>query len=129
MDMHAHELTDNQFTSYSDTSVTVNQKEYSVNIVVTNNDVYNFNIVNIKDIKPDDLAQILDYKPDLVIFGTGTQVIYPDISIIQLLQQHGIGYEVMSIPALCRTYNFLISENRKTACILLFSDFNKNNVE
>ena len=53
-------------------------------------------------------------------FGTGNQVIYPDFKLLEKLNQLGIGFEVMPIQALCRTYNFLISEDRKLACILFF---------
>jgi uncharacterized protein len=120
MEMNVHYVTDNQFTNYSDNSVTVNRKEYKTNIIVTNNEVHDFDIKNISDIKVEDLSIVLEFKPDLVIFGTGVRVIYPDIKIIQFLQKNNIGYEVMSVQALCRTYNFLVSENRKIACFLLF---------
>ena len=120
MDMNVHSTTDNQFTSYSDTSVTVNHTEYFSNIIVTNDNVHEFAIVNIKDVKVEDISPILKDKPDLVIFGTGNRIIYPNIEIINILRNNNIGYEIMTIPALCRTYNFLISENRKTACILFF---------
>lgn len=120
MEMNVHNITSNQFTNYSDKSVTVNHEEYSSNIVVTNDGVFEFNILDIKDVKPHNLGKVIEFKPDLVIFGTGSKVIYPTPDVIKLLQQNNIGYEVMSIQALCRTYNFLISENRRIACILFF---------
>ncbi len=121
MEMNVHNITSNQFTNYSNTSVTVNHKEYSSNIVVTNDGVFDFAMANIKEITQTHLAEVLAFKPDLIIFGTGSKVVFPDIEIIKLLQKNNIGYEVMSIQALCRTYNFLISENRKIACILFFN--------
>lgn len=120
MEMNLHKVTNNQFTSYSDTSVTVNQKDYTTNIIVTNDNIYNALTITVKDIKPEDLSIILDFTPDLVIFGTGNNIIYPDINLLKLLAKHSIGFEVMSIKALCRTYNFLLSEGRKIVCLLLF---------
>ncbi|MFN8770061.1 MAG: Mth938-like domain-containing protein [Neisseriaceae bacterium] len=118
MEMNLHNITDNQFTSYTKESVTVNKKEYKSNIIVTNNGVFDFNIAKIEDIKLEDLSVVFDFNPDLVIFGTGDKVIYPNMKIFQIFYNKSIGVEVMSIHALCRTYNFLVSEGRKIACIL-----------
>jgi uncharacterized protein len=122
MDMDLHYTTDNQFTSYSISSVTIKNVVYTTNIIVTNTQIFDCSINDIKKINLLDLKLVLDSKPDLIIFGTGNQIIYPDVNLIMQLQKQGIGVEVMQIPALCRTYNFLVSENRKIACILLFDN-------
>jgi len=120
MDMNVHESSSYQFTSYSSSSVTINDKEYRANILVTNTEVVDFLVDDIKKLELSDLDKIIQDKPDLIIFGTGNQVIYPDFKLLEKLNQLGIGFEVMPIQALCRTYNFLISEDRKLACILFF---------
>ena len=79
-----------------------------------------FDVSNIHDLELNHLAKIIQDKPDLMIFGTGDKVIYPDFKLLEKLNQLGIGFEVMPIQALCRTYNFLASEDRKLACILFF---------
>lgn len=121
MDMNLHITSDNQFTNYSDSSVTIKGVEYNYNIVVTNNSIHDFKSHDIKQITLDDLVDIIEFKPDLIIFGSGDKVVYPDLKLLYALQQKGIGVEVMPIQALCRTFNFLISEDRKVASILLFS--------
>jgi uncharacterized protein len=110
----------NQFTQYSAGSVSVKNQEYKSNIMVTNDRVVDFPIEDIKQIKLEDLNLVIEFMPDLIIFGTGDKVIYPDLKLIQNLQQKGIGVEVMPIQAVCRTFNFLVGEDRRVASILLF---------
>ena len=120
MDMNVHYTSDNQFSNYSDNSVTIKSIVYTSNIVVTNDKVTSFTPSDIKLIKINDLVDILAKKPDLIIFGTGNTVVYPDTKLLYELNQKCIGVEVMPIQALCRTFNFLVGEDRKVAGILLF---------
>jgi len=109
-----------QFTNYSASSVTIHGAEYKNNILIFNDQISEFAVNDIKGLLLDDLADVIANKPDLIIFGTGNGVIYPDFKLLEKINSYGIGFEIMPIPALCRTYNFLISENRKVACILFF---------
>mgnify|MGYP000322992268 CR=1 FL=1 len=120
MDMNVHVALGNQFTSYSDSCVTISGIEYSSNIIVTNESVFDFVVKDIKQVTLENLAELLNFMPDLILFGTGVKIVYPQIELIKTLQQRRIGVEVMPIQALCRTFNFLVSEDRKVACILLF---------
>ena len=120
MDMNVHYTSDNQFSNYSDSSVTIKDMVYSNNIVVTNDKVTQFTPNDIKTITIDDLVDVLATNPDLIIFGSGNKITQPDLKLLYSLNQKGIGVEVMPIKALCRTFNFLVGENRKVAGILLF---------
>ncbi len=120
MDMNVHYTSDNQFSNYSDSSVTIKDTVYTNNIVVTNDKVTPFMPTDIKAITIDDLSDVLDTNPDLIIFGSGNKIIQPDLKLLYSLNKKGIGVEIMPIQALCRTFNFLVGENRKVAGILLF---------
>ena len=120
MDMDLNLVSQGQFTNYSAKSVAIQGAEYSKNIVVFNDKISNFAVDNIKDLTLEHLIDIINNKPDLIIFGTGNSVTYPDFKVLEKINSLGIGYEIMPIPALCRTYNFLISESRKVVCILFF---------
>lgn len=123
MEINIHNTTNNQFTSYSDTSVTIKNNVYTLNILVTNNDIQEFGTIAVKDIVISHLENILnkENKPDLIIFGTGNKIVYPDPKLLLELQEQSIGVEIMPIQALCRTFNFLIGEDRKIVAILLFN--------
>ena len=120
MDMDLNIVSQGQFTNYSASSVTIQGSEYKKNILIFNDQISEFGVNSIKELTLDDLADVIANKPDLIIFGTGNGVIYPDFKLLEKINGHGIGFEIMPIPALCRTYNFLISENRRVACILFF---------
>ena len=121
MEFNLHQVADNQFTRYSCTSVTIKDKIYSRSIIVTNNDIYDLGeVTHINQLTSLILAPVYHFKPDLVLMGFGNEIIYPAKEILQELRHNSIGVEVMALPALCRTYNFLVSEGRKVAGILVF---------
>ena len=73
-----------------------------------------------QDISADDLLSLLqDTDVDLLVLGLGEcpQSHLPDIS--SALRDKGIKLEVMSTAAACRTWNVLLTEDRKAAAGLL----------
>jgi uncharacterized protein len=66
-----------------------------------------------------DFTAVLELKPELVIFGSGTTFRFPDPRIMAAFSQAKIGFDVMDTPAACRTYNVLMSEGRNVAAALL----------
>ena len=65
----------------------------------------------------------LPARPDdeVILLATGTQLRFPAPELLQPLIQAQKGVEVMDIRAACRTYNVLVSENRRVAAALLFA--------
>ena len=120
MEINLHSVTDNQFTAYSNSSVTIKDVTYNSNIIVTNQQIYTLNTQNIHDLLITDLSDILLQKPDLILFGTKDKITLPKYELLLSLQKLSIGYETMVIQALCRTHNFLVSENRKLFSVLFF---------
>lgn len=109
-----------QFTTYSASSVTIHGQKYEKNILVFDNQISEFAINAIRDVTLESLGDIIAHKPDLIIFGTSKSSACLDIKLQAKINSYQIGLEVMSIPALCRTYNFLISEDRRVACLIFF---------
>jgi len=66
-----------------------------------------------------DFAELLELKPELIVFGSGTKFQFPDRRIMAAFASAGIGFEVMDTPAASRTYNVLMSEGRRIAAALL----------
>ncbi len=122
MQLNVHVPSENQFNKYTDESVTIKDQEYFNDIIIFNTTVKNVNpIYNISDLDLNYLSEIINSKPDLVIIGTGKKIIYPKMEVLINIQNNGIGIEIMTIKSLCRTFNFLVSENRKIAAIVLFN--------
>lgn len=57
--------------------------------------------------------------PQVIVLGTGQQQILAVPGIYALAYARGIGIEVMSTGAACRTYNILLGEGRKVVAGLL----------
>jgi uncharacterized protein len=74
---------------------------------------------NLDELTSEHLEVLLDFKPELLLLGTGEKIRFPKPSITQILISKGIGVEVMDNGAACRTYNFLTSDERRVAVALL----------
>jgi uncharacterized protein len=58
-------------------------------------------------------------KIDVLFVGMGDEIAHVPRGFRQVLEDAGIGVEVMNSPAACRTYNVLLSEGRRIAAALL----------
>jgi uncharacterized protein len=56
---------------------------------------------------------------ELIIFGSGQRLRFPQPGWLAPLMAMGIGLETMDTAAACRTYNILASEGRKVVVVLL----------
>jgi uncharacterized protein len=62
---------------------------------------------------------LLALKPELVLFGSGSHIRFPQPHWLQSLYSQRIGVETMDTQAACRTFNFLAGEGRKVVAALL----------
>ena len=64
-------------------------------------------------------AALADIDAELVIFGSGEHIRFPQPSWLTPLIARHIGIETMDTKAACRTYNILAGEGRKVIAALL----------
>ena len=57
--------------------------------------------------------------PITVLFGTGSEQVWPPSDISQAFAKAGVGLEPMSTGAAARTYNIMIAEKRRIAAALI----------
>ena len=74
---------------------------------------------SVEELKPEHIEALLELQPEIVIIGTGKQLKWPHPQIMQPLIQNHIGYEVMTTPSACRTYNVLMHEDRRVVAALI----------
>lgn len=70
-------------------------------------------------LQQDHFATLLDYRPEIVLFGSGPRIRRPETALLAPLINQGIGVEIMDIGAACRTYNILMADDRYVAAALL----------
>ena len=105
--------------NYENHSLYVDDKIYRNNVLVTSTAVENWSFNDENNLDINNFKNILDYKPEIIILGTGTSLIIPTSSIINDIQNQGIGFEFMITESACKTFNLLLSENRKVAAALI----------
>jgi uncharacterized protein len=65
------------------------------------------------------LEAALALKPEILLIGTGAIQRFLAGEILAELNRYGMGVEVMDTAAACRTYNVLLSEDRRVVAALL----------
>jgi len=64
-------------------------------------------------------AQLAELGAELIIFGSGARIRFPQAAWLQPLMARRTGVETMDTGAACRTYNILAGEGRHVVAALL----------
>ena len=81
----------------------------------------------IDDWPPQDMAGLLDEHfsvvfesaPEVLLLGTGSRQVFLSPAQMVGFYQRGIGIEVMTSEAACRTFNVLVAEGRKVVAAIM----------
>ncbi len=65
------------------------------------------------DLNAATIAPLIEHRPELVLLGFGERQSFPSIEIQREFLRAGIGLECMTLDAAARTFNVLMSENRR----------------
>ena len=74
---------------------------------------------SIDELKSDHLPDIYSDNVEVIIIGTGKELVFPEEDAMELLYRASVGFEIMDTPAACRTYNILVSEGRNIVAALI----------
>ena len=72
-----------------------------------------------EDLGAGHFAQLAGVQAEVVIFGSGSRIRFPQAAWLKPLIERRIGVETMDTAAACRTYNILAQEGRDVAVALL----------
>lgn len=61
----------------------------------------------------------LSSEVDILLVGTGPKLLHLAPPTRRALREAGLGVEVMTTPAACRTYNVLVAEGRRVAAAVV----------
>jgi uncharacterized protein len=110
----------NAITGYGEDYVLVNRERHDKTVVVLPDRlVTDWTATSFEALTADHLAELLPLAPEILLLGTGATLRFPRIEILAPLIRAKLAYEVMDTQAACRTYNILMSEERKVAAALL----------
>jgi uncharacterized protein len=74
---------------------------------------------NVADLTAEHAAHILEFEPELVLIGSGQRQVFPEAAFGAQFLRSGIGFEAMNTGAACRTFNVLVSEQRRVVALLI----------
>ena len=110
----------NIVTGYGEGYILINGERHERNLIVVPDRVIAWEAASFEALAEAHFAGLAALEPEIVLLGTGPRLRFPDPRLTQPLTGARIGLEVMDLNAACRTYNILVSEDRRVAAALLF---------
>ena len=105
--------------AYAAGSITVAGTVYATDIIITPEAVIEGRLPDqVRALEETHLATMIEYNPEVVIFGTGSALAHPPDEICQILYVRQTGFEIMDTGAACRAFNFLSGEGRRIVAAL-----------
>ena len=100
--------------------VEINKQRYAQNLIVMADKLMlDWQAIDFASLTEAHFAQIVELKPEVVLLGTGEKHQFLHPKTYQSLTAQGVPLECMTTAAACRTYNFLMSEGRNVAAMLI----------
>jgi uncharacterized protein len=107
-------------TGYGPGWVTVNGEKFTSHLLVdAQTGCTPWSCTGFDALQAQHFEQLLEFKPELILFGSGERIRFPQVQWLQSLYARRIGIETMDTAAACRTFNFLAGEGRKVLAALL----------
>ena len=121
MDLTLHKPGDHNFIrSTGPEGITVTETLYRDSLVLSADDLLaDWPVHSMADLDEERIRPVIEMNPEVVILGTGREQAFPPPRLAMKFYEKGIGLEAMTTEAACRTFNVLVSENRKVVAALI----------
>jgi len=109
-----------QIRAYQPGLLQINEQKFTHSVIITPSRLIDdWSPQFFSELNAESLSIIKTLKPDILLLGTGSTMVYVPPEIYGELINAGIGVETMATQAACRTYNALSAENRNVAAALI----------
>ncbi|MBE9516687.1 MAG: hypothetical protein IME93_06880 [Proteobacteria bacterium] len=109
----------NYISAVEDDHIRVHDQKFTRSLIISTNTLHDWAVSDANEMDALLLQPLLDLKPEIIVIGTGPTHIFPSHSSLRLLIEAGVGYELMTTTAACRTYNVLLAEDREVVAGLI----------
>jgi uncharacterized protein len=109
----------NLFSGYGSGYVAVNGQRYERSLIVLPDRILDWEPAGFDALTEAVFSELAGLSLEILILGTGARLQFPHPSITRGLYHAGTALEVMDTHAACRTYNILLSEERRVGAALL----------
>lgn len=106
-------------TSCSDAGISVSGTLYRTSILLLREEVLDWDCTSVGNLDRQSLAPAVAHGPEILLLGSGRELVFPDAALTRELGRQGIGVEVMDTAAACRTFNILTAEERRVVAALI----------
>lgn len=105
---------------YGPGEIRVNNTTYNSSLLLTQSRIMpDWNPPPLSEWTPEVLDPLLELDPEIILVGTGRELHMLGTPFLAHALRHGVGLEVMTTEAACRTFSVLVSEDRKVAAALV----------
>lgn len=108
--------------AYAPGEVRIGERLFRNSCLLRSDRVEDWRPLSMSQLNLADLEPILALDPEIVVLGSGSTQRFPDSAFMAAVWSRGIGLEVMDTGAACRTYNILVTEDRRVVAALLLQD-------
>ncbi len=106
--------------AYSPGRIQVNETDYTRPLIIMPDAlVPDWAAPPVGELSVEHFDAVSDYGPEILLLGTGREQAFPPARLLADAGRRGMGLEVMDTAAACRTYNVLMSEDRRVAAALM----------
>jgi uncharacterized protein len=106
--------------AYSDTHILIGERSYTRSLILQPDRIIDdWQVTSVEQLQAEDFQGLAQLQPSLVLLGCGIRQRFPAPLLYRCLTEAGIGIEIMTTAAACRTYNILVSEGRSVAAALI----------
>jgi len=115
-------LAGNTIRAYASGQITINEEVIVTSVIVTPDRIIRDWLPDaFGDLEPRHIARLEELQPEIIVLGTGERLRFPGAEFTAGFLSRGIGVEIMDTRAACRTYNILLSEDRRVVAALLIA--------
>ena len=110
--------------AYGNGGFVIAEARYTGNVIVQLARTDPLPVATFDDLKLEHLSALWadDADVELLLIGCGAKMAYVPDDLRAALKEHGISVDGMDTGAACRTYNVLLSEERRVAAVLFAVD-------
>ena len=106
--------------AYSEKELVIGERRFNRSLVLLPDRIIpDWRPDSFQQLTAEDFESLVELHPDLVLLGTGQYQAFPPPALYRSLVNSGIGLEIMTTPAACRTYNILVAEGRRVTAALI----------
>jgi uncharacterized protein len=110
----------NVIRAYGGGRLRINEETFSNSVIVAATAIRaEPGLADADQLATEHVTRILEFEPEVVLVGTGQRQVFPAASFGAQFLRAGIGFEVMDTGAACRTFNVLVSEQRRVVALLI----------